>query len=325
MTPLASLSIVSVFSMIAIVAIVLYLYIANPHDEIRHDGGSFYENWLQVRWGLLECLGTFIFTFVSQHTVHLAFDSLKPELRTIDNFKKISSASISICAILSLSVGGLVYASFWQATKSDIFEIYPNLPVLDLAKLLLCITMLLTFPLPFFACRELIIITFFPAHNSETPSVEDFTSALQEPLLEEGMEGGDDDVQAFTNDGASFGDHLESLMDVSVALSAHALNLMNSCLLPGEDRQLKLFYHMSLTIKLWFVVTGLAIAAPNLGDILNLVGCTSGTVIAFIFPACLAFRLEGYSYTALLILVVGGTVGVVGTYYSLKQLASDLF
>jgi hypothetical protein len=55
-----------------------------------------------------------------------------------------------------------------------------------------------------------------------------------------------------------------------------------------------------------------------------LVGCASGTLIAFIIPALLSFRLEGYTNLAMLIFVVGGTVGTFGTYYSVKQLAADL-
>jgi len=182
MTPLARLSLFSVLSMVSIVAIVIYLYVANPNDEIREPGLGLYVDWLQVRFGFLEwyascgkncvlllrriqiltttcrrspqnSLGTFVFTFVSQHTVHLTFGSLKPNLRTCQNWEKVSTASLLISGTVSLSIGVFVYMSFWQTTQSDIFEIYPAIPVIDLAKILLCVTMLLTFPLPFFTCR----------------------------------------------------------------------------------------------------------------------------------------------------------------------------
>ena len=52
MTPLASLSIVSVVSMITIVAIVVYIFYAEP--DVRQPGGTFYENWLEVKPGVLE-------------------------------------------------------------------------------------------------------------------------------------------------------------------------------------------------------------------------------------------------------------------------------
>eukprot|EP00539_Tryblionella_compressa_P011958 CAMPEP_0178812080 /NCGR_PEP_ID=MMETSP0745-20121128/19635_1 /TAXON_ID=913974 /ORGANISM="Nitzschia punctata, Strain CCMP561" /LENGTH=133 /DNA_ID=CAMNT_0020472849 /DNA_START=389 /DNA_END=791 /DNA_ORIENTATION=+ len=95
-------------------------------------------------------------------------------------------------------------------------------------------------------------------------------------------------------------------------------------LLPDDDRQLQLPGHIGVTFKLWLVATGFAIAAPSLGDILDLVGCASGTLIAFIIPALLSFRLDGYNNLAMFIFVVGGAVGTFGTYYSVKQLILDM-
>merc|ERR1712157_586131 len=89
-----------------------------------------------------------------------------------------------------------------------------------------------------------------------------------------------------------------------------------------DDRKLHTLGHVSITFQIWLVVTGLAVAAPSLGDILDLVGCASGTLIAFIIPGLLSFRMEGYNPLAALILTVGGAVGTVGTYYSIKQLVA---
>lgn len=52
MTPLSSLGAVSIASMIMIVIIVFYIYIANP--DIRQPGGTIYENWFQIRPGYVE-------------------------------------------------------------------------------------------------------------------------------------------------------------------------------------------------------------------------------------------------------------------------------
>ena len=52
MTPLSSLSIVSVVSMISIVIIVVYIYYAEP--DVRRPGGDLYENWVEIRPGVLE-------------------------------------------------------------------------------------------------------------------------------------------------------------------------------------------------------------------------------------------------------------------------------
>lgn len=150
MTPLASLSMLSILSMVAIALILVYFLVTG---NIPESGEGFRSDWLEIKSGTLECLGTFVFTFVSQHTVHLAFNSLKPRLRTYSVWKYVSGASIGIAGAISLTIGVSVYCSFYEATKSDIFEIYPKGPLVSMAQLLLCSTMLLTFPLPFFACR----------------------------------------------------------------------------------------------------------------------------------------------------------------------------
>jgi len=324
-TPLASLSLVSVAFMISIVGIVMYMYFDCP--DIRVSGGSFYEKWVEVRPGVLESLGTFLFTYVSQHTVHLVFASLKPSLRTVNTWKVVSTYSLFIATTVSLSVGAFVYMTFWEATKSDIFQIYPQGWLIDLAKLLLCVTMVLTFPLPFFTCRELLIVTFIhpfcgigDGNGTDTPSTrtESMESDLQQPLLDPVRDDSDEQMSNPSNSGDT--------RSVATEISRRILESAEpkNWLLPGDDRQLQFAGHLALTVKLWVVTTGLAIAAPSLGDVLDLVGCASGTMIAFLLPALISFKIEGYSHLAMLIFLVGGFAGPVGTFFSLKKLFVDL-
>jgi amino acid permease len=381
MTPLAKFSILSIVSMLTIVALTVFLWWQGVGDDNDDAGGHettdarldyefimreeseesttanhaamlFYQHWLQIRWGgFLANMGTFVFTFVCQHMAHLTYGSLRPDERNLQSWKKVSTASLTAAATISLSIGLAVYMTFWERTESDIFQIYPASPVLDLAKLLLCVTMLLTFPLPFLTCRELVIVFWLPyadqintANQSEgnhaalQASHSVVTNDLQEPLLslEQGREMPDssiveDDTAEAEN--PSFLDaslarsesHASVMTELSV-LSSRAIEVVHSALLlPGEDRQLKLPYHIILTCKLWFVITGFAVAAPSLGDVLDLVGCATGTLIAFILPGSFALRLEGYSHIATLILIVGGIVGTVGTVCSLKQFLADTF
>jgi len=331
MTPLSSLSAVGVTSVLCIAGIVVYLYFADDDEisnddsshninnhtgsSIRQPGGSLYENWFEVRWyGFLECLGTFVFSFVSQHTCHLAFGSLRPELRTLANWKKVSTWSLSIAGSVSLIVGLFAYLTFWEQTKSDIFQLYPPIPIIDMAKLALCVTMLLTFPLPLFTCRELLIVLFAGGMMSRNSS----DSSSSEPSGDEEVTGGRNDDGCVTEDveeglhshltepllpnadagTAECNDKCDDECDQHAAsnevLSTQADNVTSSVLLPGEDRQLRLPYHLALTFTLWFVVTGLAIAAPSLGDVLDLVGCASGTIIAFVFPGTLALKFFSF-------------------------------
>lgn len=242
------------------------------------------------------------------------FGSLKPNLRTVKHWKIISSVSLFGATLVSLSVGIFVYMTFWNDTKSDIFEIYPQGWMIDLAKLLLCTTMVLTFPLPFFTCRELLIVTFVhPLCDVEMVTMQDGAS-LQEPLLD-----------ARSHNSASVSreaDNVSVVTDISRRILEAAAP--RDWLLPDDDRQLKWAGHIGLTVKLWIITTGLAVAAPSLGDVLDLVGCATGTIIAFILPALLSFKLDGYSHLAMLILVVGGLVGTVGTFFSLRKLFLDI-
>jgi amino acid permease len=271
-------------------------------------------------------LGTFVFTYVSQHTVHLVFDSLQPNLRTISNWKKVSGSALSLASVLSLSVSIFVYMTFWQSTESDIFQIYPGLWQIDVAKLLLCVTMLLTFPLPFFTCRELLVVTFVHPFCKEQlvggeEEAEQLENDLQEPLLPPDQQDQHQQQQE---------DHISSSGDADTSIASEISRVVQMAatpkhwLMPDDNRQLVLVGHVIVTIKLWIVITCLAIAAPSLGDVLDLVGCATGTIIAFIIPALLSFSIEGYSHLALLILLVGGAVGTVGTFYSLKKLFFDL-
>lgn len=308
MTPLAKFSVVSVFSMLAIVFIVIYIFAANPGGEVRLDGGSVFENWFEVRSGLLESLGSFVFTFVSQHTVHLAYESLDQRARTVDNWKRVSLFSMLISTAVSLSVGLFVYMTFWQKTESDVFQMYPSLHAIDVAKILLCFTMMLTFPLPFFTCREMIILVISDWCKGSPPP--DQALDMRKSLL----------VEEFGV--AEEGDMTELVLSGSVALGDRE-RPHNWWLKPGEDRQLIGIFHIFFTLVLWGVTTGLAIVAPSLGDVLDLVGCATGTVIAFILPALFSFRLAGYTHLSAFILMVGGAVGFVGTFFSVKKLISD--
>jgi hypothetical protein len=202
--------------------------------------------------------------------------------------------------------------------------------MIESAKLLLCITMIGTFPLPFFTCRELLIVTIIHplcgidltngnnGDTAESPNAWD-ENDLQQPLLEDERSV---DTSNVNNTSAGV---LEA-SSVATDLSRRILHTATpkNWLLPNDNRQLQWPGHVGVTFKLWLVATGFAVAAPNLGDILNLVGCASGTLIAFIIPSLLSFRLEGYTNLAMLIFSVGGLVGSFGTYYSVKQLVVDL-
>jgi len=190
---------------------------------------------------------------------------------------------------LILPIGVFPYMTFWDKTSTDLFHLYPPSAMVDGARLLLSFAMLLTFPMPFFSCRELLVLLLPKSWWVETGSEESKgTSAT--PLIPD---------QLSTIQGGLPSEEVGSSLP--------------SPMLAGV-------YHILLTVILWGTTVVLALSAPSLGDVLNLVGCATGTMISFILPGLFAFQLEGFSWTAFWLLVVGGTVGIMGTYFSFLHL-----
>ena len=256
--------------------------------------------------------GTFVFTYVSQHICHLAYSSLRPELRTLSTWKTVSSWSILVSGAVALGIGLAVYATFWEAADSDMFMLYPAWPIIDVAKLLVCMMMLLTFPLPLFTCRDMVIVAAstnwiassdsvlgegqpVTTTTTTTTTVEDgeAQNSLEEPLLPANDDTNEPPIP-----------------------SVRPLWLLS-------DTQLTLPYHIVVTVLLWLVTTVLAIVAPSLGAVLDLVGCATGTVIAFVLPGAFSFRQKGFSIEAAAIFVIGGLVGLVGTYFSIVNIIKE--
>jgi len=243
MTPLEKFSAVKICAVILIVVIVASIFFVNPGGTVRLQGGSLYENWFEIRQGFLQSVGTFVFTFVAQHTVHLTYNSLHDNVRNMDSWRIVSSISILIATALSLGAGLFVYMTFWKETSSDMFSLYPPLVSIDIAKLLLCVTMMFTYPLPLFSCRELIVISL-PARKANEADL----------LI-------DDDMPT------------DDRSDTVVG------RRKTWWLLPEDVTQLIRPLHILVTAALWYSSTELAIRAPSLGDVLNLIGCVAGTMI----------------------------------------------
>ncbi|CAB9514910.1 Sodium-coupled neutral amino acid transporter 5 [Seminavis robusta] len=91
-----------------------------------------------------------------------------------------------------------------------------------------------------------------------------------------------------------------------------------------EPKQLIPPLHVLLTVCLWASSAILAVLVPSLADVLDLTGCVAGTAIAFVLPAMFSFKLHGYNHLAAFILLVGGTIGLVGTVQSLRKLIQDV-
>jgi len=326
-------------------------------------------------------LGTLVTMFVSHHVAHLIALALPlKSQRTLFRWKQISTVATALSTFLVIA---LSYAidSMVRGGPSDQNELsslldYKNsesnssTAEMSLIKFLLCVVLLMSFPLPFSAARELLVdlltlITmmmmkcwkrysgqFDPDmdgihretdHSEQTvisnssfvdsifASRSNSENDLEEPLLEQDFDF--DDARGSNT--------------ASEGFRATLLRWYQK--LAGTDRQqqLKFMYHIFVSFKLWKVVTGLAVLAPSssryVGNILDVLQCAFGTVIAFILPACLALQLQqqilrgrhqrlgehhqlsndsvhDLSSRTLLALGVGGLVGLIGTLLRLKEL-----
>eukprot|EP00797_Seminavis_robusta_P036522 Sro936_g222080.2 (187) ;mRNA; r:20267-20827 len=184
------------------------------------------------------------------------------------HWKVVSTWSVILAATFSSAIGLAIYVTFWDRSSSNIFVLYaPSLP-LSITKLLLSCMIMLTYPMPFLSCRELLILSI--------PQQSAAAGGAEQPwwLL--------------------------------------------------EPKQLIPPLHVLLTVCLWASSAILAVLVPSLADVLDLTGCVAGTAIAFVLPAMFSFKLHGYNHLAAFILLVGGTIGLVGTVQSLRKLIQDV-
>jgi len=410
MKPLAKFSFISVLSIIFLVVVVMYLFFTctNPEGGVAGKA-SFYENWVQIRSfsGLIQSLGCFIFTFVCHHTVNLAYESLPPTIRTPKIWRRVSTNSIALALEASLAIGVFAYLTFGSRTPADVLMGYPSdLTLANIARLLLCLTMVLTFPLPLLTCREMSILIcidmhkFYYVHDLERFNIclplwgcASAVSSTCKPIwrreknqqfVQNGLANEADEVDIVQVQHRSFfrrwrwtrtglanglgfiedneewldemngGDATQALLskeEKSIVIGGELGKEINpsplssrsgdlsssettissvkiptpSWILPnGDGRQLTLLWHAALTFTIWMVVTVSAIKSPSLGDVLDLVGAFTGTMLAFILPALFSFKLKGYSHLSIAILVIGGVVGLLGTIFSFIKFIDDI-
>ena len=225
-------------------------------------------------------LGTFVFAFAAHNVIHLVFQSLKRSEQR--NFYRTTTLGTLLSTVISVSMGFFLYMTFWENTSSAMFQLYPPSTAVAMCRTFLCISMLLTYPFPLFTVRELLVLTICANRKCGTD--------------EQSKEGTDALVES------AFLDERESW------------------LLPGSDRQLKRKYHMGLTCLIWLVTLILALGASSLGSVLNLTGCATGTVISYILPAMFSYQVRGHTILGSTLFLVGGSIGLVGTYYSILAL-----
>ena len=75
------------------------------------------------------------------------------------------------------------------------------------------------------------------------------------------------------------------------------------------------------SLGLFAVTMVIALTAPNLGAVLDFVGCASGSAIAFVLPAAIFVKLENHwTPKVVFMAIVGAFVGIVGTGFAVANI-----
>lgn len=100
MTPLVRFSAIKILVvfLVTIILVVLHQRIGGVNDPTGI--GSRFEHWIQIRPNILSNFGTMLFGFVCQHTCNLCFQSLRPEIRNVKEWKKVSSLSMTMSVFI---------------------------------------------------------------------------------------------------------------------------------------------------------------------------------------------------------------------------------
>lgn len=122
-----------------IVVIVIYLWANTERNEAPDVVG----HWVAIHGGVIESLGTYVFAFAAQNTIHLVYQLIKPTQS--QHFHKTTTLGITLSSVISMAMGFFVYMTFWEKTTSDMFHLYKPSVSVAVCRILLSVSMLLTY------------------------------------------------------------------------------------------------------------------------------------------------------------------------------------
>ncbi|RDD45740.1 putative sodium-coupled neutral amino acid transporter 11 [Trichoplax sp. H2] len=155
---LKDLGVVSMISLICLAVLVLAVLIRMSTlkpliPETPHA-------WQFATLNIPQAIGITAFGFVWHHNTFLIYNSLKSN--SMDRFNAISHVSISTALVFMLLLGMVGYITFTGNTQADILENYCDDDILIIvSRCCYAISMMLTYPIECFVCRNIIQIAFF--------------------------------------------------------------------------------------------------------------------------------------------------------------------
>uniref|UniRef100_A0A8C5R540 Putative sodium-coupled neutral amino acid transporter 11 n=1 Tax=Leptobrachium leishanense TaxID=445787 RepID=A0A8C5R540_9ANUR len=155
MEKLGKVSLVSLV-LTTIVLIVVIIQASTLTSLIPHTSDA----WVVAKPNALQAVGVMSFVFMCHHACFLIYGSL--EVATVDNWSRITHASmlLSLCISLQYSIFG--YVTFTGFTQGDLFENYcKDDDLATIGRFCYAITIILTYPMECFVAREVIANVFF--------------------------------------------------------------------------------------------------------------------------------------------------------------------
>ncbi|KAL7566865.1 hypothetical protein ACA910_021358 [Epithemia clementina (nom. ined.)] len=294
-----------------ILAIVGYLFTTLPTPPL-HDQLSFYDKWWRVKTpDIFQNMGTIVLSFEAAQNIHILFRSLQPQHGNLRDWSRVTTISISFSYVAFLGLALFTYMTFWDQTTSDLFLQYPqNIAVVSVARVFLSISMLFTYPMPLFALREIVLLCADAVlmRRLRRQCIKEMCDVMASSIETPYTEDEEEEHDSFPNSSTTGVDTFDS--------QAAAYPSTTSL---GHWKTTRWLKHVVLTVALVAASMILAMSGASLGQILNLIGCVSGTLISFILPAVFSFRLQGVTPLGIIFMIVGSFVGIVDGVYILSS------
>ncbi|XP_072179823.1 putative sodium-coupled neutral amino acid transporter 11 [Diadema setosum] len=142
---------VSILSLALLVFIVIIVIIRAATMDIPHTPGA----WAFGKPHFFETIGIIMFAFLCQHNSFLLYESL--EQRSEGRWTTVTQVSVFVSSLMCLVIGICGYVTFTGYTQGDLLENYCyNDALVNVARVLFAITIMCTYPLECFVCREVL-------------------------------------------------------------------------------------------------------------------------------------------------------------------------
>lgn len=230
---------------------------------------------------------------------------------TLTNWTTVANWSLFTAGALCVLLGLVCYLSFGSYTKADVLTNFgDNDQLILVARLLLAITMVFTYPMEMFVARHALISMFRECFSKD----KDAYSAGESPGGQSGS-----NINSITNTsahsislesrGTSFAGGMVmtdfkttsgglTVNSSSKAEGAVASNAGKTDQASGEEKHsVSLVVHAGVTLTLWGIVLAIALASANLKIVLGLTGSLAASMLGFIMPAVLYLKTYESEFT----------------------------